>query len=297
MRQTTGLSPSSAARAALATLLVTSTVAAAAQQEPPRRTFSGRAQVTAVDLVVTVEDADGKVPADLGAADFTVIEDGMPRQVVGVEPFGRRVVAPLPTRRVDDLTTVRDATPWSWSTVIYVDQVLSSSRTIRRAADSLAAQAAHLTQLGTVEVVTANPEIRQALRPTRSSQLLEQTLNQMARESVGRDALRQLRRQVVDMTQLSGIGIARPSLIEARIREEEVLIRRQHDVLLTWISSFVGPAPRALLLINDGYDLDPREFYFTMMTNGTITSALTANLATSTAPTVRSLAQALARTS
>ena len=295
MRQTAGIGPSSAARAALATVLVVSTtLGAAAQQERPNRIFSGRAQVTAVDLVVSVEDADGKVPADLGVGDFTVIEDGVPRQIVGVEPFGRRVVAPLPTRGAGDLKTVRDATPWSWSTVIYMDQVLSSSRSIRRSAAALAAQAGRLTQLGTVEIVTANPEIRQVLRPTRSAQLLEQTLNQMARETVGRDALRQLRRQFVDMTQLSGIRIDRPAQISGKIREEEVLIRRQHDVLLSWLSGYLGPAPRALLLVNDGYDLDPREFYFTMMTDGTVTSQLTGDMVTGTAVTVRSLAKTLA---
>ncbi|HEX2162872.1 MAG TPA: hypothetical protein VHM02_02880, partial [Thermoanaerobaculia bacterium] len=84
------MSPSAArTRSALVLALVAPFLTAGAQEPPAAppspETFFGRSQVTAVDLVIEVRDAEGRVPADLSPADFAVTEDGEPVPVVGLE--------------------------------------------------------------------------------------------------------------------------------------------------------------------------------------------------------------------
>ena len=179
------------------TALLASPLRAAAHdapQIPPERTFLGRAQVTAVDLLIDVRDENGNVPRDLRPADFEVLEDGEPQRVISVERFsGRLQVAPLAALPAEaDLQAA-----WDWHLVIYVDQVLSSTGSIRRAAENLARQAGDLTRLGTVQIVTADPEPKTVLEPTRSARLVEQMLLQVAGEP-GRDAISRTRKRFLD---------------------------------------------------------------------------------------------------
>ena len=193
-----------------------------------------------------------------------------------------------------------------WRLVIYVDQVLSGSRSIRRSLEGLAAQAGRLTDLGTVEVVQANPDPVVTLRPTRSASLVEQTLTRLARETPGRDELRQVRKWYANMMQTKGeidglgigfvsalpaavagpragglgrgapggeqnntvtrldnamLGFNRMDVIRLSLQQENSILRRQHDALLSWAGAPSEGGPRSLLLINDGWDLDPLPFY------------------------------------
>lgn len=253
--------PSPTRRAVAATLLATLlTAPAVAQQGTRDRPFTGTAQVTAVELLVSVEDGSGKLPDDLTPADFEVLEDGEPVPVIGVEVWSRgTVVRQTAGEAVEKRVTEEPL--WTWHSLIYIDQVLSSSRSIRRSAEALAAQAGRLTRLGTVEIVTANPVVEQVLAPTRSGPLVEQTLERLAREAVGRDELRRLRRQLVHDQQVLGVRSVREAQIGLHVNQEYDLLRRQHDVLMTRVSSELHQGPRALLLVNDGYDLRPHDFY------------------------------------
>lgn len=301
--------PRSSSLAHLVYLVIVSVVAAlsalpaAAQQDGRQqgsrdRPFTGKAQVTAVELLVTVEDEAGRLPEDLRPEDFTVFEDGEEVAVVGVEIWrrGRVVRHPAGTAPVEVEET--DEPLWTWHSVIYFDQVLSSSRSIRRAAQALATQARRLTQLGTVEIVTANPVAEQVLAPTRSSTLVEQKLEQLALDAVGRDELRRIRRQVTREQQSIGVERFSPSSVLANIAQETQLLRRQHDVLLSWVSQELHPGPRSLMLVNDGYDLRPQDFYFSLLPRGAdeqFMAELNADATErSAAPDVEELAKTLA---
>ncbi len=249
-------------RAAAAALLIPLLAAPAPGQEGTRtRPFTDTAQVTAVELLVTVEDDAGRLPEDLVPADFEVLEDGEPVPVIGVEVWRRGTVVRQAAGTVTE-TRVTGEALWTWHSLIYFDQVLSSSRSIRRSAEALAAQAGRLTQLGTVEIVTANPMLEQVLAPTRSGPLVEQTLERLAREAVGRDELRRIRRQLVGDQQVLGVRSVGEAQISVLVAQEYDLLRRQHDVLMARVAGELHDGPRALVLINDGYDLRPQDFYF-----------------------------------
>ena len=68
------------------------------------------------------------MPRTLQAGDLTVAEDGQPHPVTALTPL-----------------------PGPWRIVIYVDRILTGSRTLRTAAGSLAERAAELAALGPVE--------------------------------------------------------------------------------------------------------------------------------------------------
>ena len=250
-------------------------------EEAPRGTFSGRAQVTAVDLVIDVRDADGQVPADLTADDFEVREDGEVKRVVSVERFaGGTRVSPLDRGSTPAPQALKVEEPaWSWHTVLYIDQTLSTSGSIRRATQTLAGQAGELTRLGTVEIVAADPHPHVVLPATRSARLVEQRLQELSSVLAGRDAVGRLRKQFLETLlvdfETSGTGGVRPGIdikkryveIDRRklvfdfVSQEDRVLREQEDRLLAWTADDLESGPRALLLVNDGYDLDPRDYY------------------------------------
>lgn len=298
-------------------VLIAALAAAPAAGEQPKKTFSETTRVTAVDLILDVRGAGGETPLDLAPSDFEVLEEGRPVTVIGVEPLaGATVAGGAGTPPVRGEPAGSAGRPWR--TVIYVDQMLSSSRSIRQSCEALAAQAGALTDLGPVEVVIANPSPRAVLRPTRSAPLLEQTLTRLAREAPGRDALRRIRRQYVDALLLKGevdgtgvptvagrgragpagadagdlgsIGQDGPTILRdgARFRREQLarvsleeemgLLQEQHDALMAWFAGYLEPGPKALLLVSDGYDLDPRNFYLTGAIGGSRFTSLLGSL-------------------
>src|SRR5206468_544719 len=106
------------------------------------------------------------------AVEVTVSEDGTARRVVGTGAIG----AERP-----------------WRVVIWIDRMLSGSRTVRGAAGALAAQAPTLVLLGTVEVIVAEPEPRMVLPPTRDARAVDEALSRLLLTGDGRDDLRALR--------------------------------------------------------------------------------------------------------
>ncbi len=82
-----------------------------------------------------------------------------------------------------------------WRIVVYVDRVLTGSRTLRASAGTLAEQAAALSKLGTVEVVVAEPDARIALGRTREIGAIDEALSKLWLENDGRDDVRVLRQR------------------------------------------------------------------------------------------------------
>lgn len=194
-----------------------------------------------VDLTVGVTAERGELRKPPVAADFTVSEDGTPRRVAGLAPW------------------VTGSSPGPWRLVIYIDRVLAGTRTLRAAAGALAAQTRELAALGTVEVVVAEPEPRVVQGPTRDLYLLDEVLSRLALTEESRDDLRALRRR---FRQQPGEDPRDALAAENR------LVRRQQERMIAWLaesgpsgSGSLAGAPRALLLISDGYDRQPENFY------------------------------------
>ncbi|HET9225279.1 MAG TPA: hypothetical protein VFR31_01315, partial [Thermoanaerobaculia bacterium] len=211
---------------------------------------------TEAGLAVEALDRRGVPLRDPKPEDFTVTEDGAPRRVLGVE------------------------TGKPWRVVVYVDRILSGTRSVRGAAGLLAARVRELTALGTVEVLVAEPEPRLVLPPTRDPIAVDEALSQLLLTGEGRDELRILRQRFLEEV---GAAAERPEGLADRLDEavaaEARLAGRQHDLLLEWLAESRGAdGPRALFLVSDGFDLDPRTPYVAEIPDEARRSALRAEL-------------------
>ncbi|HKV08375.1 MAG TPA: hypothetical protein VJ725_09570, partial [Thermoanaerobaculia bacterium] len=128
-----------------------------------------------VSLAVDVRDKRGEIPRNLTAADFLVREDTEPRPVVEVAP----------------------STP-PWRVVIYVDRVLTGSRTLRGATGALAERVRDLVALGPVDVIVAEPEPRVVLEGARNPAVVDDVLSRLWFTGEGRDDLRVTRQRFLD---------------------------------------------------------------------------------------------------
>ena len=211
---------------------------------------------TEAGLSVEALDRRGQPLREPKAEDFTITEAGAPRRVLGVE------------------------TGKPWRVVIYVDRILAGTRSVRGAAGLLASQVRELTALGSVEIVVAEPEPRTLLPPTRDPIVVDEALSQLLLTGEGRDDLRMLRQRF-----LEEVGAPTERLEEQADRLDEAvaaevrLAGRQQDLLLEWLADSRAPnGPRALFLVSDGFDLDPRAPYLAKVADEAQRSILRAEL-------------------
>lgn len=223
------------AAALLAAVLTAQIPALAQETAPPPQ--APAASTVPVELTVQVLDAKGEFPrATLQPSDFTVVEDSQPRTVSGISPLSQ-----------------------PWRIVIYVDRMLTGSRTLRAAAGSLAERAPELAQLGTVELIVAEPQPRVVLAPTQNVKAIDEALSKLWLGAEGRDDIRVLRQRFRDEKGMEGTDPydRMTEVVEAETR----LVRRQQDALAEWLVAQEGRGPRALFLVSDGFDVDPAKFY------------------------------------
>jgi VWFA-related protein len=212
----------------LAALLLASPAPAPLPDPPAAATVSR-------ELPVLILDRKGEVPRSVQARDLTVVENGNPSPATSLTPISQ-----------------------PWRIVIWVDRVLSGSRTLRAAAGTLAEQADSLAALGPVEVVVAEPQPRAALAPTRDARAIDEALSKLWLDSEGRDDLRLLRQRFRNDKEEGGDPEAR---IAAAAEAEAHVVRRQQDAFAEWLLAQSGNGPRVVLLVSDGYDVDPARFY------------------------------------
>jgi len=219
-------------------------------------------------IAVEILDKKGEPLPPGKTVELSVAEDGAARRVLGAGPIG-------------------DERPWRL--VVWIDRMLSGSRTLRSAAGALAAQAPALVAMGTVEVIVTEPEPRVLLPPTRDVHLVDETLSRLLLTGEGRDDLRGLRQRFVDTAGAPAAGGAGGTAAsDARARAEEAvageihLVARQEDTLIGWLAEQSGgqgaERPNALFLVSDGFDRDPRELYLSKVTDPGAHAALEKSL-------------------
>ena len=197
---------------------ITAVVATAPHPRPavaqtPR--FSDRLTVREREILVDLPEELQKKPLKPG--DFQVLVDGRPREVTRAEPVSSAGEPP-------------------WTIVVYIDRVLASPGTVFYSSLALSQRAAELTRLGTVEVVVADSDPRQALSSTREARALNRTLDDLAAAArVDRDR--------------KDLHPAPPAEPDAE------RVRRQLDKLLAFLNARPPSGPHAVLLVVDGPEL------------------------------------------
>jgi VWFA-related protein len=261
---------------AVGLLLLGAPVAPVFAQSAP---YAERVDVTAIELMVDVRDAKGKVPEGLKPEDFVVLEDKKPQRVIAVD-YVRDVLAkgvpaePDPSGKAAPLA--RPAAPWQL--LIYFDLGFTTPRGVKDAAQLLSVAAERLTALGPVEVAVAEHNSpRQRLRPTRDPALLRSALAVVAalpvRALTDIDLVRRsylgsglteapppdfpVSQELIDQAIAGGQAVAALSTAHAEI----ALIRKHRDELVAYTGRYDDRSPKALLLVTNGFQPDPAPYY------------------------------------
>lgn len=248
---------------------------ASAAQEPGGEggSFQDEQRITAVDLVVEFLPTKRgfELPAYLMPKDFEVTYGGERRPVIDVD-----VAAP----------TQQPSSGESWTIVLYFDLSFSNLPGVAWASTELALAAERLTALGPVSVILADPNPHEALAPTRDAEELSGVLAELALfPQAGEHELLKLRDEVLDEIAKDEPRVPPAELLPLALREEERVIRRHQDDLLTTLADVEAGARRVLVLVGGGYDLRPEDFY-----------AVHASQALSSARDLRADAEDLGRT-
>ena len=216
-------------------LLATSTITAQAA-------IGSQAEVVTRTVTLAVEVPRALHSTDLQADDLEVFYDGVSQPAVGLRQ-------PSAGRTGDS--------PSDWQVVVYFDAPLSTPEGLKMAARTLARQAESLIALGPVEVVLADPLPRLFLAASRSSTEVEEALKDVPLDSFAAGELAWLRQRF-----LAAVDSADSETVATHALGHEVaLLEQQRGGLLRWLADRPSRGPRVVFLVQNGFDLNPREFY------------------------------------
>src|SRR5688572_12553053 len=292
-------------RTLLAVILATA-LAVSGQQLP--QAGSEQVFVTAIDVVADVRDAKGNLPAGLKPADFVVIEDGVERTVVGVEYLRAARLAGAIDTSAEPAAAPVGPRP-RWQNVIYFETTLANGPGRVSAAREMMKHIDTLIQMGTVDVVFANPIPTALVRNSRDAAAIRAALEKVASSSGNNQLAAHRREYLRDANNLrsisalksrssqkenakvvmdygTGSGAPNPTAsggsslrgefdstgeahtatldtnsLRPYIDQEVRMITSFRESLMAWLSSYRRHSPRNLLIVTDGFDLDPTEFY------------------------------------
>jgi VWFA-related protein len=235
--------------------------------------------ITAIDLVTEVRDKDGKLPRDLKAEEFTVVEDGVERKVIGLEFLDEPPAPAAPASRLPYL-----ASKTEWQILVYFDALFSSTINMRKISETLAEQAEELAAMGSVEIVVADPRPTLILAATRDVEEIRRGLKK-ANAKGAKDFLTVHRRRfLMDRDNKAGtprrntavtasqrdadpdlVDIIQPMTrldqVRPYIMQELDMVRGFQRNLLEWTAQYPKQRPRALMLVSGGFEYDPTAYY------------------------------------
>jgi hypothetical protein len=260
--------------------------------EGPDTPVSGaRVEVTAVNVLFSALDGEGRPVTDLEKNDLEVREDGRPVRVLGLQRIPASGTVPGETPREGAAESGAEA---SQSMVpipvaIYLDRNLATSAEIQSMLTALSNRAAWLTSLGPVDVVVADRDLTTVLEGGTDAETVARSLDGLASKSAGQHAIESIRSRFLRdirktpqrmptarseegeqgvMGELqSGQDAARLErstvLTAARgaVFEEDAVLRHSMTRVADWALAHPGEGPRLLLVVGAGFDEDPVDFY------------------------------------
>jgi VWFA-related protein len=255
---------------AFAVILLGGTAIAQSPPPPdPQQHFGERVDVTAIDLLIDVRDAQGNVPPDLKPSDFIVLEDGAAQRVIGIEYLREPQAAPkaAPESAAAPAAVAGPVRPPAWQLLIYFDGGLLNAIGAKNATKSLSESAEKLAELGNVEIVVANPSPKVILPPTRDAAAIRQALISVGKQGIlPQTEIQHIRSSwmlEVAAINATGLTVAEEMIgaVRAAAGQEQMVLRRHRDRLLSFLGRYDDRSPKALFLVNDGFDPDPVWLY------------------------------------
>ena len=264
----------------------------AAETAPGAAVGGSRVEVTAVTVLISARDSDGRPVVDLGSEDLEVKEDGQPVRVLGLQRLpGAGTAEPAPA--VDEAQATRPApTPSiAMPVAVYLDRTLSSSSELQTAIGALAERSQWLTSLGPVDVVVADPDVKTVLDGGTDAATVEEALSSLAERPGGQHAIASIRNRFIrdirkipnrfssdlnDVDERDASPVAQLQagkdvkrfersqvLTAARgaVFEEDAVLRRSMTRVADWALTDPIEGPRLMFVVGAGFDEDPVDFY------------------------------------
>ena len=234
---------------------------------------------------IEVLDAKGRPAEDLSASDLTIHEPGGAARISGV---GRPLAVSGAKGQV----------------VLYFDQALAGRGALRRAADALSDTTTALASMGEIEVVSASVDDGPQVQ-IRSADpfVLSERLGRMALTERSERLLYSIRERAL-LEWREGATADPPMTLDERVAslsgsvaEERELVQNRIRRLVTWVTrEGVGRSagPKVLMVVMEGFDLDPLAFYLERLDETTAEALRSAVGGGSLESEVRSLARTLA---
>ena len=248
------------------TALLAST--AAAQTPPARPTpFVERVEVNVRTVLVRITDKSGKAPSPPPAPqDISVLEDGTPMQVLGVDPArppaALEAPPPVAVSRVTESAAPATAAPTSIGIPqhLYVDTTLLDTNSVTRLAATFEKSLDAVLANGPLEIVVADPQPRQVLASTRDERAIRPALVDLSKKVSGKQGLALLRRQTIDHMRndlCPNLEMTTRTAAEQELR----IVQDSLERLVRWAISLGGQRPDVVYLASDGFDSNVVETY------------------------------------
>lgn len=216
-------------------LLASSTITAQAAQR-------SQAEVVTRTVTLAVEVPRALHSTGLQAGDLEVFYDGVSQPAAGLRK--------LSAGRTGD-------PPGDWQVVVYFDAPLSTPEGLKMAARTLARHAESLIALGPVEVVLADPLPHLFLAASRSPIEVKEALKDVPLDSFCGGELAWLRQRFL----AAAANTDADTVADHALGREVELLEQQRVGLLRWLADRPSRGPRVVFLVQNGFDLNPREFY------------------------------------
>ncbi len=198
-----------------------------AQRNPPASLAGASTLLTTGQELVLLPSAQSDSAA-IDPRSLAVVFDGRPQTVSGIGPVNQ------------------------WRFVLYVDPRLSTPDGITGSTRILGEAAERLVELGSVEVVVADPFTESYLEASRDAESVREALFEIEDLADGAGEILALRDELEAV--LADSDRDEQSRLLA-LQEEAELLQESRLELLRWLSGQTRQGPSCLILIQDGFDL------------------------------------------
>ncbi len=228
-----------------------------AQEKPRQDVFTERVDVNVRMVVVVVTDSQGKHPvAGLSPSDLEVRENGVPAEIVGLEPLSRpKLSGPRVPSPQAEVAESRIAAPITQ--VLYVDPQFLYRGSAHGYVQTLSPVLDAMIARGPLRIVIAGANPRDLLPTTNDAALARAALKKLPGEATGTDSLFESRRRLMDQPPSRDWEMVARVFIARDIERIEASFAR----LELWAAANRPASPTVLYLVNDGFELDPTDFY------------------------------------
>ena len=273
---------------ALGVLLALAAAAAPSRAQIPTPTavpgFTERVEVNVRTIFDVVVDAKGRpIGQTLAPGDIEVLEDGIPAQVLGVDPV-RPLAAGSPGSSAGATAAPSAPAPalskapagpiQTLPQFLYVDTSLMRKQSVKQVAETVEKNLEAILSRGPLEIVVADPDPKVFLARTSDASQIRGKLSELARTVSGKERMRDIRRDLDPRIGGSAApgspaaraeGMSRQARARSGMREEVALVRQSLDRLDRWAAGNASGHPAIVYLADDGFDANPGDFWANLL--------------------------------